>query len=61
MAQDNSRVSGGSNENRRSLAEFLGLDTSHLSEPANTPAVPHRNNVSTILIIGRNFERFSYN
>ncbi|XP_050349102.1 cytoplasmic polyadenylation element-binding protein 1 isoform X1 [Nymphalis io] len=34
LHQDNSRGGGGSRENRRSLAEFLGLDTSQLAEAA---------------------------
>ncbi|OWR42613.1 cytoplasmic polyadenylation element-binding protein 1 [Danaus plexippus plexippus] len=34
MSQDNNRGGGGSRENRRSLAEFLGLDTSQLAEAA---------------------------
>ncbi|XP_075976142.1 polyadenylation element binding protein orb isoform X2 [Anticarsia gemmatalis] len=43
LHQENSRGGGGS-ENRRSIAEFLGLDTTHLGEPAAASAVHHRNN-----------------
>ncbi|KAM3967101.1 LOW QUALITY PROTEIN: polyadenylation element binding protein orb [Aphomia sociella] len=44
LHRDNSRGSGGgsSNENRRSLADFLALDTQHLTEPA--AALNHRSN-----------------
>lgn len=41
--QDNSRGGGGSNENRRSIAEFLGLDT---RLPDSSATGPPRNNVS---------------
>ncbi|XP_072929365.1 cytoplasmic polyadenylation element-binding protein 3 isoform X2 [Epargyreus clarus] len=43
LHQDNDR-GGGSKENRRSLADFLGLDTSQLTEPATAPKVNHRAN-----------------
>ncbi|XP_045449430.1 cytoplasmic polyadenylation element-binding protein 1 [Melitaea cinxia] len=41
LHQDNSRGGGGSRENRRSLAEFLGLDTSQLAEAAAPRARPN--------------------
>ncbi|KAF9820663.1 hypothetical protein SFRURICE_006685 [Spodoptera frugiperda] len=41
LHQDTSRGGGGSEEHR-TLADFLGLDTTQLSEPASTPVV-HRN------------------
>ncbi|XP_047025968.1 cytoplasmic polyadenylation element-binding protein 1-B isoform X2 [Helicoverpa zea] len=46
LHQDNSRGGGGSAENRRSLADFLGLDTTLLTEPAATSAVLQLNNSS---------------
>lgn len=46
--QDTSRGGGGSNENRRSLAEFLGLDT-RLTEPPATAPASARTNVSTLI------------
>ncbi|XP_063367404.1 cytoplasmic polyadenylation element-binding protein 1 [Cydia amplana] len=38
LHQDNTRGGGGPSENRRSLAEILELNTTHLSEPVSAPA-----------------------
>ncbi|XP_063386256.1 cytoplasmic polyadenylation element-binding protein 1-B [Cydia fagiglandana] len=38
LHQDNTRGGGGPAENRRSLAEILELNTTHLSEPVSAPA-----------------------
>ncbi|KAJ0177637.1 hypothetical protein K1T71_006510 [Dendrolimus kikuchii] len=45
LHRENGRGNGGSNENRRSLADFLELDSLHLSEPTSMPPViNHLNN-----------------
>uniref|UniRef100_A0A2A4JLJ0 RRM domain-containing protein n=1 Tax=Heliothis virescens TaxID=7102 RepID=A0A2A4JLJ0_HELVI len=49
LHQDNSRRGGGSGENRRSLADFLGLDTTHLAEPAAPSALQLNNSNNHLL------------
>ncbi|XP_026330315.1 cytoplasmic polyadenylation element-binding protein 1-B isoform X2 [Hyposmocoma kahamanoa] len=39
LHQDTSRAGGGSAENRRSLADYLGFDATHIAEPAAVPKI----------------------
>ncbi|XP_060802202.1 cytoplasmic polyadenylation element-binding protein 1 [Amyelois transitella] len=48
LHQDNSRRGGGSNENRRSLADFLGFDAQSIGEPAAAPANHRTNDVVSL-------------